>query len=49
MRNEVPDPDEAEELKELIRIKIDIYGLTKEDVEYLRARAKEIMKNDRQT
>ena len=46
---EDPDPREDIELRELIRIKIDIYGLTKDDVEYLRARAKEIMKNDRQT
>ena len=36
MRNDVPDPDEVVEMKELIRVKIDICGLTMEDIEYLR-------------
>lgn len=48
MRNEVPDPEEVEELKELIRVKIDIYGLTMEDIEYLIDRSKKILEKDRQ-
>ena len=43
MKNEVPDPDEMKELKELIRVKIDIYGLTMEDIEYLRNQSNRIM------
>lgn len=43
MRNEVPDPEEVEELKELIRVKIDIYGLTMEDIEYLRNQSSRIV------
>lgn len=43
MRNDVPDPDEVVELKELIRVKIDIYGLTMEDIEYLRNQSRRIM------
>jgi hypothetical protein len=38
MRKEDPDSDvdEAEEIRELIRAKIDIYGLTMEDIEYFK-------------
>lgn len=38
MKHDAPDPDitEAEEIRELIRAKIDIYGLTQEDIEFLR-------------
>lgn len=43
MKNEVPDPDELKELKELIRVKIDIYGLTMEDIEYLRQQSSRIV------
>ena len=43
MKAEEPDAQELEELRELIRVKIDIYGLTQEDVEFLRCRAKEIL------
>ena len=43
MKNDVPDADEMEELKELIRVKIDIYGLTMEDIEYLRREADRIV------
>lgn len=48
MKNEVPDPEEVKELRELIRVKVDIYGLTKEDIEYLRDRSKKILEKDRQ-
>ena len=43
MRNEVPDPDELKELKELFRVKIDICGLTMEDIEYLRQQSSRIL------
>lgn len=43
MKNEVPDPDELKELKDLIRVKIDIYGLTMEDIEYLRQQSSRIV------
>ena len=43
MRNEVPDPDEVKELKELIRVKIDIYGLTMEDIDFFRSQSSRIM------
>ena len=38
MRADVPDTDteEAESIRELIRAKIDIYGLTMEDIEYFK-------------
>lgn len=29
-------PDDAEEMLDLIRVKIDIYGLTMEDIEYFK-------------
>ena len=48
MKNEVPDPEEVKELRELIRVKVDIYGLTKEDIEYLIDRSKKILEKDRQ-
>jgi hypothetical protein len=44
MRADEPEPKEAEELRELIRVKIDIYGLTQEDINFLRSRAKEILR-----
>ena len=28
-------PEESEEIKELIRVKVDLYGLTKEDIDYM--------------
>ncbi len=40
MKKEVPDPDE---LKELIRVKIDIYGLTMEDIDYLKNQSNRIL------
>jgi antitoxin component HigA of HigAB toxin-antitoxin module len=40
MKKEVPDPDE---LKELIRVKIDIYGLTMEDIDYLKNQSSRIL------
>lgn len=40
---EDPEPKDAEELCALIRVKIEIYGLTQEDIDYLRKRAKEIL------
>ena len=43
MKNDVPDPAEITELKELIRVKIDIYGLAMEDIEYLRNQSSRIM------
>ena len=43
MRNDVPDPEEVEVLKELIRVKVDIYGLTMEDIEYLRNQSSRIV------
>lgn len=39
MKYDVPDPDE---MKELIRIKIDITGLTEEDIEFLRKQSNRI-------
>ena len=30
-----PKPEKSEEIRELIRVKVDIYGLTKEDIDYL--------------
>ena len=48
MRNEVPDPEEVEDLKDLIRVKIDIYGLTMEDIEYLRNQSSRIVSDRRE-
>lgn len=44
-RAEDPEPeprDSAEELRELIRVKIDIYGLTQEDIEFLKEHAQKM-------
>ena len=30
-----PKPEKSEEIRELIRVKVDLYGLTKEDIDYL--------------
>ena len=38
----IPIDNEAEELRELIRVQIDIYGLTMEDIEFLRSQAERI-------
>lgn len=43
MRKDIPDTDEARELKELIRVKIDIEGLTQEDIEFLRNLSNQIV------
>lgn len=45
MKHDVPDPDitEAEEIRELIRAKIDIYGLTQEDIDFLRKESNHII------
>lgn len=43
MRRDVSDTDEAECLRELIRAKIDIYGLTMEDIEYFRTVSNKIL------
>jgi hypothetical protein len=41
---EDPVPKEVVELRELIRVKIDISGLTQEDIDFLKDRAKEILR-----
>lgn len=46
MKKDDPIPKEAEEIRELIRVKIDIYGLTQEDIDFLMKRAEEIL-NDK--
>lgn len=43
MKNEAPIPDEMKELKELIRVKIDICGLTMEDIDFFRGQSSRIM------
>lgn len=40
MKYDVPDPDE---MKDLIRVKIDIEGLTEEDIAFLRNQSDRIM------
>lgn len=30
-----PKPERCEEIRELIRVKVDLYGLRKEDIDYL--------------
>ena len=36
-------PDDAEEMLDLIRVKIDIYGLTMEDIEYFKNASNKIL------
>lgn len=46
MKEDPFDKETDAEIKELIRVKIDIYGLTQEDIDFLRGRASEIL-NDK--
>jgi hypothetical protein len=39
---ETPEPKEANEIRELIRVKIDIYGLTMEDIQDILSRAQQM-------
>jgi hypothetical protein len=39
---EKPKPESKEEIRELIRVKIDIYGLTMEDIQDILSRAQQM-------
>lgn len=44
MKKDKPRPrKEAKEIRELIRVKIDITGLRQEDIDYLRAHANSVL------
>ena len=46
--DEKPKGEFIKEIKELIRVKIDIYGLTEADIAYLRENARRILETRQQ-
>lgn len=42
MKKGKPKPEQTDELRELVRVKVDIIGLRQEDVEYLKSGAVKI-------